>query len=370
VHQLDTYLFHLINAWCGGRLPDQIVRFEEGHYAFRALLLIPYWWFWFAGPEERRSQQRQAIVGALLGTLGALVLARGMALMLPFRLRPMYEIGIGYHPPSLQITRTMEDWSSFPSDTAALVFALSFGLWRLSRPLGAALMAYSATWICLPRVYLGIHYPSDILAGALLGIAATWAAVKALGARDGALGRRVMAAVSALEARRPGLFYAAAFAASFEVALLFDDVRAFGRAGLHWLHHSGRAGLGIQATVLLGGGALLALAALAFHARRRPPASVGPWLARRVEIFSAGCPACEEAVALVRSIAGPSCDVEVLDMRRPDVAARARRLGIRSVPSVVVDGRLADCCAGRGCDEASLRRHPPSQPQYQELASG
>jgi glutaredoxin 3 len=83
---------------------------------------------------------------------------------------------------------------------------------------------------------------------------------------------------------------------------------------------------------------------------------------RKVEIFSAGCPACDEAVALVRSIACPSCDVEVLDMRRPAVAQRAKQLGIRSVPSVVVDGRLADCCAGRGPDESSLRAAGIGQP--------
>jgi hypothetical protein len=37
------------------------------------------------------------------------------------------------------------------------------------------------------------------------------------------------------------------------------------------------------------------------------------------------------------------------------VATRAKSLGIRSVPSVVIDGKLADCCAGRGVDEQVLR---------------
>lgn len=76
---------------------------------------------------------------------------------------------------------------------------------------------------------------------------------------------------------------------------------------------------------------------------------------RKIEIFSAGCPACEEAVRMVKAIACQSCEVEVLDMRRPEVAARAEQYGIRSVPSVVVGGKLADCCAGRGVDEATLR---------------
>jgi glutaredoxin 3 len=76
---------------------------------------------------------------------------------------------------------------------------------------------------------------------------------------------------------------------------------------------------------------------------------------RTVEIFSAGCPACDETVRLVRAIACPSCDVAVLDMHVASVAARAAQLGIRSVPAVAVNGQLADCCAGRGPEETTLR---------------
>ena len=76
---------------------------------------------------------------------------------------------------------------------------------------------------------------------------------------------------------------------------------------------------------------------------------------RKIEIFSAGCPACEEAIQMVNQIACPSCEVEVLDMRQPGVAASAKRYGVHSVPAVVIDGKLADCCAGRGVNTATLR---------------
>lgn len=76
---------------------------------------------------------------------------------------------------------------------------------------------------------------------------------------------------------------------------------------------------------------------------------------RKVEVFSAGCPACDETIALVEKVACPSCDVTVLDMHELSVASRAKGLGIRSVPAVVINGKLADCCAGRGPDEAALR---------------
>jgi glutaredoxin len=69
---------------------------------------------------------------------------------------------------------------------------------------------------------------------------------------------------------------------------------------------------------------------------------------RKVEIFSAGCPACDEAISLVQEIKCPSCEVAILDMNEPEVAKRARALDIRSVPAVVVDGQLAGCCQGRG----------------------
>lgn len=76
---------------------------------------------------------------------------------------------------------------------------------------------------------------------------------------------------------------------------------------------------------------------------------------RKIEVFSAGCPACVETIELVNRVACPSCEVSVLDMNRADVAQRAKGLGIRSVPAVVIDGKLADCCTGRGPQEATLR---------------
>lgn len=76
---------------------------------------------------------------------------------------------------------------------------------------------------------------------------------------------------------------------------------------------------------------------------------------RKVEIFSAGCPACQDVVDLVQKVACPSCEVSVLDMNDPNISSRAKGLGVRSVPAVVLDGKLADCCTGRGPDESTLR---------------
>jgi glutaredoxin 3 len=83
---------------------------------------------------------------------------------------------------------------------------------------------------------------------------------------------------------------------------------------------------------------------------------------RTIEIFSAGCPACEEAIQLINRVACPSCGVTVLDIKNPHVASRAKRLGIRSVPAVIINGTVADCCAGRGPDEQTLRAAGLGQP--------
>lgn len=83
---------------------------------------------------------------------------------------------------------------------------------------------------------------------------------------------------------------------------------------------------------------------------------------RKIEVFSAGCPACEETVKLVNRVACPSCEVIVLDIKNSDMANRAKSLGIRSVPAVVINGKLADCCAGRGPDEITLRASGLGQP--------
>jgi len=83
---------------------------------------------------------------------------------------------------------------------------------------------------------------------------------------------------------------------------------------------------------------------------------------RKVEVFSAGCPACDDTVQLINSLVCESCEVSVLDMNDPKIAARAKTLGVRSVPAVVINGQLADCCAKRGPNAQTLRTAGIGQP--------
>ena len=83
---------------------------------------------------------------------------------------------------------------------------------------------------------------------------------------------------------------------------------------------------------------------------------------RKIEVFSAGCPLCRDTVKLVNSLSCPSCDVTVVDMQDIKGATRALELGVKSVPAVAINGKLAGCCTDRGPDEATLRAAGLGQP--------
>ncbi len=76
-----------------------------------------------------------------------------------------------------------------------------------------------------------------------------------------------------------------------------------------------------------------------------------------IEIYSAGCGTCREAVDLVKRVAGSEHALQVLDMQRPEVSSRAMGLGIKRVPAVVIDGKLAECCTEteHGVTESVIR---------------
>ncbi len=71
---------------------------------------------------------------------------------------------------------------------------------------------------------------------------------------------------------------------------------------------------------------------------------------REIEVFSAGCPECERTVALVLAVAGPESQVRVFNLRRGEGIDRAKKLRIRSLPAVAIDGELFDPDTGHDRD--------------------
>ncbi|MCL4476117.1 MAG: thioredoxin family protein [Nitrospirae bacterium] len=75
---------------------------------------------------------------------------------------------------------------------------------------------------------------------------------------------------------------------------------------------------------------------------------------RKVEVFTGGCPLCDETVQLVKELSCPSCDVTVYNLKEKGMD-KAKQYGVNSVPTVVVDGKILNCCARKGPTRADLK---------------
>ncbi len=73
-------------------------------------------------------------------------------------------------------------------------------------------------------------------------------------------------------------------------------------------------------------------------------------MTKKIEVFSAGCPLCEETMKTVRDLPSESCEVTVHDMNEPGSAQRAGELGVSRVPAIAVDGKLLSCCESEAPD--------------------
>lgn len=74
---------------------------------------------------------------------------------------------------------------------------------------------------------------------------------------------------------------------------------------------------------------------------------------RQIEVFTAGCPVCEPAVALVNELACSDCEVTVHNLQESG-SEQAAKYGLKSIPAVVVDGALVPCCANPGPTRQAL----------------
>ena len=89
--------------------------------------------------------------------------------MLPFRPRPIVHPDAVLNTPRGKFEPALSDWSSFPSDHAVMFFSIAVAFAWISKPASVLLVIHAFAVVSLPRVYLGLHWPSDIVAGAFLG---------------------------------------------------------------------------------------------------------------------------------------------------------------------------------------------------------
>lgn len=157
--QLVIYAFQtLIGRW--PLLDDAGIFFAVGVIWLEAALLAV-----FVLLDRRRYF---AALTAFASAVAAWAVNQGIGLLW-FRPRPFAELP-GVHE---IIGKSALD-KSFPSDHSSFAFALAAAVFLVDRRWGSVFLVLAAL-IAVGRVYVGVHYPTDVIAGASVGIACAYA---------------------------------------------------------------------------------------------------------------------------------------------------------------------------------------------------
>jgi undecaprenyl-diphosphatase len=165
VIELDRALFEAVNGLVG-RSPwlDGFMRLLVNEYFVPVSMSLVLLALWFSGanPHLRKANQRAVLYAILAQGLSAAIVAANNGLY--FRPRPFATL-----PVNLLYYRPTD--SSFPSNPAAMAFTFALVIWLFHRRAGAGLLLL-ALLFSFARVYCGVHLPSDILGGAVVGVIA------------------------------------------------------------------------------------------------------------------------------------------------------------------------------------------------------
>ena len=176
------------------------------------------WGAWFSRGEEFGSRpKRETILSSFIGMYVCVLVTLILRAALPFRLRPANDLSLSHQMPYLPDgTSLVHHATSFPSGHAAVLFSLAIGLGLVSRRLGLLAALHGLFVVCLPRLYFGRHFATDILTGAALAVAIVPSVNATL--VGSSLIRRLLAWVDT----RPGSFYSVVFFCSLDVATDFS----------------------------------------------------------------------------------------------------------------------------------------------------
>ena len=164
----DTALFVWLNGLTGAiGVIDSAARVVGSDYAVPATMGLAILAMWFAGGDDEDRMRRQVGVFVALTAVGlaAWIVFAGNELY--FRPRPFDAV----LDQDVMVLLYRPTDSSFPSNSAAVAFAAAGGVWLISRRAGIALLGLAVAY-GTARVYGGVHYPLDILGGAVIGMVA------------------------------------------------------------------------------------------------------------------------------------------------------------------------------------------------------
>lgn len=159
---IDFQLFQSINSLAGQvKFLNPLMSFlaQDAEYLFYLGIII----YWFTRTEENRRMVAEALISACvaLGISGALG-------SLFYRDRPFVTHSV------IQLIKHAAN-ASFPSDHAIGAFVIAAAIWLFRRNEGKVWLALAASIAFFSRVWCGVHYPSDVIAGGLIGFAAALA---------------------------------------------------------------------------------------------------------------------------------------------------------------------------------------------------
>jgi undecaprenyl-diphosphatase len=140
-------------------LDHLMVLFSAYGVPVMVLLVVASWW-----RRHNRGANRNACLVAGLSFFLGLALNQ-LILLFVHRIRP-YDAGITH-----LIIAPSADWS-FPSDHATAVAAIVASAWLRRLPRLALVLSILGFFICISRVFVGIHYASDVLGGVATGVIA------------------------------------------------------------------------------------------------------------------------------------------------------------------------------------------------------
>jgi membrane-associated phospholipid phosphatase len=198
------------------------IQYLESAYLFKGIPIMGLLLFFWFRDTDPKSNTRKLVIASFVGCLVAVFIARVANHLLPFQPRPSANLALpvlSYAGLLEQETQALFDWSSFPSDHAAMFFSLATGIFLISRSVGVFTFFYIAIFIALPRIYLGLHYPTDILAGAILGVICG-----VLCTRKRMINLYGNMCMNLLK-KYPAAFQTALFIFSVEVCVMFNDIR-------------------------------------------------------------------------------------------------------------------------------------------------